>query len=87
MGDLDDLESKINQFKSGQKSDDRDDQKEYDDRSTGMRAGSEFIAYIISGGLVGWGIGHFLGNMALWLILMMFIGFGMGIWRASQLMK
>ena len=86
MNDLKDLDDKIQKFKSG-KTPEHDNEKEYADRNTGMRAGSEFMAYIISGGLVGWTIGHFFGNMPLWLILMMFLGFGMGIYRASQLMK
>lgn len=86
MADLKDLEEKIKKARSGDDSK-QDSDKEYADRQTGMRAGSEFMAYIISGGLVGWAIGHFFGNMALWLILMMFLGFGLGIWRAAQLMK
>lgn len=86
MADLKDLEDKINKAKAGN-GPETNNEKEYADRQTGMRAGSEFMAYIISGGLVGWGIGYFFGNMALWLILMMFLGFGMGIWRAAQLMK
>lgn len=56
--------------------------KEYTDRAAGMRAGSEFMAYILSGGLLGWGIGHFFGNTPLWLIGMLFAGFGLGVWRA-----
>lgn len=81
-----DLEEKIKQFRSRNKPD-PDEEKEYADRQTGMRAGSEFMAYILSGGLVGWTIGHFFGNMPLWLILMLFLGFGLGIYRAAQLMK
>lgn len=84
---LDDLEKKIQDFKAGKKDESSDNEKEFADRQAGMRAGSEFMAYIISGGLVGFGIGHFFGNMPLWLILMMFLGFGMGIYRAAQLMK
>ncbi|PJB70359.1 MAG: hypothetical protein CO093_08270 [Alphaproteobacteria bacterium CG_4_9_14_3_um_filter_47_13] len=84
--DLKDLENRINKQKKDD-SRDKGSAKEYADRSTGMRAGSEFIGYIFSGALVGWTIGHFFGNMPLWLILMMFFGFGLGIYRASQTMK
>lgn len=56
-------------------------------RSIGMRAGSEFMASIIAGGLVGYGLGYFLGNPALWLIIFMFAGFGWGIFRAAKLMQ
>ena len=87
MGDdLKDLQERIDRMKTAE-TPEPDDAKENADRSTGMRAGSEFMAYIISGGIVGWAIGHFFGNMPLWLILMMFAGFGMGIYRAAQLMK
>ena len=84
---LKDLEKKISQFKSDTNKEIHDSEKENEDRQTGMRAGSEFMAYLISGGLVGWAFGHFFGNMALWIILMIFAGFGLGIYRASQLMK
>ena len=83
--DLKDLEEKIK--KAHKTEPEQNSDKEFAARQTGMRAGSEFIAYIISGGLVGYAIGHFFGNMPLWLLLMMFLGFGMGIYRASQLMK
>ncbi len=80
--DLKDLEDRINKLKPNEPSSSASEEKEYADRSTGMRAGSEFMAYIISGGLVGWTIGHFFGNMPLWLIVMLFTGFGMGTYRA-----
>lgn len=84
--DLENLGAKIKQAK-GAAAKKHDDSKENADRSAGMRAGSEFMAYIISGGLVGWVIGHFFGAMPLWIILMTFAGFGLGIYRAAQLMK
>lgn len=86
--DLDKLEDKIERFKAEQTHDEHTESaKEIADRTTGMRAGSEFIAYVFSGAFVGWLIGTWFGNMALWLILLMFIGFGLGVWRASQTMK
>ena len=84
--DLKDLEDRINRLKTNEQ-DESGDEKEFADRSTGMRAGSEFMAYIFSGGLVGGLIGHFFGNMALWLIVMLFAGFGMGIYRAYVAMN
>lgn len=79
--DLKDLENRINKLKT-KEIDDSGEQKEFADRSTGMRAGSEFMAYIFSGGILGGLMGHFFGNMALWLIVMLFAGFGLGIYRA-----
>ncbi len=87
MGDdLQDLEDRINKMKK-EESDDTAQQKEFADRQTGMRAGSEFMAYIFSGGFVGWLIGHYFGNMPLWIILMVFLGFGMGTYRAYLAMN
>lgn len=88
MGDdIDKLEDKIEKFKADQRDDEPTNSKEFADRSAGMRAGSEFMAYVFSGAFVGWLIGTWFGNMPLWLILFMFLGFGMGVWRASQAMK
>ncbi len=84
--DIENLEKKIEEAKTVKPAQ-ADDSREMADRSTGMRAGSEFMAYIFSGGFVGWLLGTWLGNMPLWLILMMFLGFGMGVWRAYQTMK
>jgi len=88
MGDdLDKLEEKIEMAKAENKPPSSPDDKELAARQIGMRAGSEFMAYIFSGCFVGWLIGNYFGGMALWIMLMMFLGFGMGIYRASQLMK
>ena len=88
MADLNDLEKKIDDFKSRKEKDSQSQEdSEFSSRQTGMRAGSEFTAYILSGGLIGWAMGYFFGNMAIWLIVMMFAGFGLGIYRASQIMK
>ena len=56
-------------------------------RATGMRAGSEFIAAVFGGCVVGYGIGYLTGNIPLFLISFMFIGFGWGIYRAAKTMK
>lgn len=86
MADLKDLEDKIKAFKDRKKPETEDDATSAGS-NPGMQAGSEFMAYIFSGVVVGWLIGHFFGNMALWLIVMIFLGFGLGIYRASQIMK
>lgn len=56
-------------------------------RSVGMQAGSAFIDAVLAGGLVGYGVGYMLGNPALGLIFFMFVGFGLGIFRAANIMK
>jgi ATP synthase protein I len=50
----------------------------------GMRAGSEFLAYVIAGGLLGWAIDHFVGTMPWGMVVMILLGFGMGIYRANK---
>lgn len=47
----------------------------------GARAASEFTAYILAGALAGYGLGYFTGHMAPFLIVMLFTGFGLGLWR------
>ncbi len=84
---VDDLEKRID---AAQKhSEDKEPKQTQADinKSIGMTAGSNFISSIIAGGLVGYGIGYFTGNIPLWLIIFMFAGFGWGIYRAAKIMK
>lgn len=50
----------------------------------GMRAGSEFLAYVIAGGLFGWAIDHFAGTMPWGIVAMVLAGFCLGIYRANK---
>lgn len=56
-------------------------------RTVGMRAGSEFIAHVIAGGLMGWGLDSWLGTAPLALVGMILLGFGTGIYRASKVIS
>ena len=56
-------------------------------KSIGMTAGSNFISAIFGGGVVGYGVGYMMENIALWLIIFLFAGFGWGIYRAAKIMK
>lgn len=87
MDDLDKLDDKIARFKSEHAPEKSGEDRENAQRSVGMRAGSEFMAYIVAGGLTGGLAGHFFGNLPLWLIVMMFAGFGMGTYRAYVAMN
>jgi ATP synthase protein I len=85
--DLQDLEEKLRQFRAGEKSETENEQsrqRESRDMNTGMRAGSEFMSYVLAGGLVGYGAGRLFGGMPFWIILMVFTGFAMGAWRAYK---
>ena len=58
--------------------------KEPAGENPGMRAGSEFLAYTIAGGLLGWAIDHFAGTMPWGMVVLILFGFGMGIYNANK---
>ncbi len=86
--DLKNLEDKIAQFKTGeQKRDEAAEERQRKQMSAGMQAGTEFMSYVIAGGLVGFFADKFLGTLPLMLIVFIFAGFGYGIFRAAKVMK
>lgn len=56
-------------------------------QQTGMRAGSTFIGSILAAGIVGFFADKFIGSTPLFMILMMLVGFGYGIYRAYKVMN
>lgn len=50
----------------------------------GMRAGSEFLAHVVAGAVFGWVIDHFAGTMPWGIVVMVLLGFGLGIYRANN---
>lgn len=83
---LKDLEEKIAQAKAaGTKG--ADTERENRQMSVGMQAGTEFSAYVISGGVAGFLLDRWLDTMPLMLVVMLFTGFGYGIYRAAKIMK
>ena len=53
----------------------------------GMRAGSEFLAHVIAGGLLGWAADHFLHTTPWGIVVMVLFGFGTGIYRANSVIN
>jgi F0F1-type ATP synthase assembly protein I len=53
-------------------------------KQAGMQAGGEFMAYVIAGALAGWGLDSLLNTKPFLLILFLFAGFCLGIYRSSQ---
>lgn len=56
-------------------------------QKTGMTAGSAFIGTVLAAGIIGFFADKFLGTSPLFMILMMLVGFGYGIYRAALVMN
>ena len=54
------------------------------DYSKGYRLISEFVAGVLVGGLVGFGLDKLLGTLPLFLIIFLLVGFGAGILNMSR---
>jgi ATP synthase protein I len=55
--------------------------------SVGLRAGAELITSIAAGGLIGYGLDHWLGTKPIFLIAMLILGVITGfvnVWRTTQ---
>jgi ATP synthase protein I len=54
------------------------------DYSKGYRLASEFVAGVLVGGLIGYGIDYLAGTLPLFLIVFLLLGFGAGILNMSR---
>jgi ATP synthase protein I len=54
------------------------------DYSKGYRLASEFVAGVLVGGLIGYGIDYVVGSLPLFLIVFLLLGFGAGILNMSR---
>jgi ATP synthase protein I len=54
------------------------------DYSKGYRLASEFVAGVLVGGLIGYGLDRLLGTLPLFLIVFLLFGFGAGILNMSR---
>lgn len=52
--------------------------------SLGLRASSEFIAAIIVGALIGWGLDHVLGTSPAFSIIFFLLGVAAGVWNVIR---
>lgn len=60
---------------------------EHEDDSPGATAGAEFLALVISGGILGFGIDHFFHTTPWGIIFMLLMGFVAGVYRANDTAK
>ncbi len=80
--DLDDLGRKLDQ---ASKSDAL--QKDAENMSVGMKAGTELVGCIFAGGLIGWFLDGWLEAKPVFLIIMLILGVIAGfvnVWRTTQ---
>lgn len=84
--DIDKLQDKIDTLKAAENKA-ADTERENRQMSIGMQAGSEFSAYVISGVISGFLLDRWLDTTPLMLAIMLFTGFGYGIYRAAKIMK
>lgn len=64
-----------------------DKQEDTESMAVGLRAGAELITSIAAGGLIGYGLDHWLGTKPLFLIAMLILGVITGfvnVWRTTQ---
>jgi ATP synthase protein I len=54
------------------------------DYSKGYRLASEFVAGVLVGGLIGYGVDYLAGTLPLFLIVFLLLGFGAGILNMSR---
>ena len=88
--DLKDFEAKLDEFRrKGQSSQTPPPGEDEltENMNIGMRAGSEFMAHLIAGGLLGWTADHFLKTTPLFMILLVLAGFGTGLYRTYHIMN
>lgn len=55
--------------------------------SEGASIGYEFLAYVISGGVLGYGFDYLVGTMPFGLMIFMVFGFVAGVYRANSRTK
>lgn len=88
--DLDDLEAKIAQFKSGKTAvakQESDKLKDAENVNNGIRAGAELVVTIGAGVLIGYGLDSWLGTKPIFLIIFLLAGVFAGffnIYRITQ---
>jgi ATP synthase protein I len=52
---------------------------------SGRRAGGIFVSHVMAGGLLGYGVDRFLHTAPLFLLVLLFVGFGYGLYRCKKI--
>ena len=86
--DIKELDRKIKDAKNQhQPEDDEALARQAEDANTGKKAGIEFSAHIIAGGLIGYFVDYLFDTLPLFFIIMMGVGFASGIYRSYLIMN
>lgn len=81
------LDKQIKAARAEYKEDYEPQQTEGIETGSGSNIGYEFLAYVISGGLIGYVIDYFARTLPWGLILFIILGFVGGVYRANERMK
>jgi ATP synthase protein I len=83
---LKDLDARIEAEKSEQRAAEKPSMKYQgaSDYSKGYKLASEFVAGVLVGGLIGFGLDKLFGTLPLFLIVFLLLGFGAGILNMSR---
>ena len=83
----DDLDERIKAARAEYKEDYEPKNAGDDDGTPGANIGYEFLAYVISGGIVGYAIDYFAKTLPWGMIIFIVLGFVGGVIRANKRMK
>ena len=90
--DISDLKDKLSQAKKSGVGQDKISVKkihgaEVDNESmnTGLRAGSELLVGMVAGGLIGYGLDYFIGTKAIFFVIFLILGVGVGFLNIYKL--
>lgn len=76
------LEGRLDQFKKEGIEEEQEYQQDQETKKQ-SRAGSEFLASIVAGGLLGFGIDYFFNSAPFGILFFMLMGFVSGVFRAN----
>ncbi|HTK84770.1 MAG TPA: AtpZ/AtpI family protein [Patescibacteria group bacterium] len=90
--DLKDFEARLEAFRRKEEQTQEkplsvDEAKMEKNMNIGMRAGTEFMSHLIAGGVLGGVLDHYLKTSPLFMLLLVFAGFGSGLYRTYSIMN
>ena len=87
MDDLKGIDKKLKTAQEQLREDEVSEENTESHLGSGGNAGAEFLAYVISGGIIGYALDRFFDSLPLGTILLIIVGFALGVQRANQRMQ